>query len=322
MWETVMKKPGDVGRDFDQYAKDWADQQYKLEVQYSADELVRDESAAVQCPGDEWGDAEILRTQYRGLVDRLKLPKSVDVLEIGAGGGRSTVALLDALGDRAAAYHVIDVADAFVDTLRGRVNRELDIHIVSDVDVSMIESSSIDLVLAQSSWSHINLYDQYRYLRDLRRVLRPNAPLVVSGLFLLGVADDWTWNRFRRRVHQIDQGIEGVYHEFTSIGALTEMLARLGYQDVMVFAHGFVARRGALVGQSRHHATLSGRIDYRYRTHIDGWLADGRTLAAALPPGPPGPAPHGGRAASARAGVRRVRRSMARRVRAARQRWR
>jgi SAM-dependent methyltransferase len=315
-----MKKPGDVGRDFDQYAKDWADHQYKLEVQFSADGLVRDESAAVQRPGDEWGDAEILRKQYRALVDRLKLPRSVDVLEIGAGGGRSTAALLDALGDRAAAYHVIDVADAFVDTLRNRVSRELDIHIVSDVDLSMIEKSSIDLVLAQSSWSHVNLYDQYRYLRELRRVLRPNAPVVVSGLFLLGAADDWTWDRFRRRVHQIDQEIEGVYHEFTSIGALTEMLARLGYQDVTVFAHGFVARRGDLVGQSRHHATL-GRIDYRYCTNIDAWLAGGRTLAAALPPAPPGQVQQGRRTASARAGVRRVRRSMARRVRAARRRW-
>ena len=173
------------------------------------------------------------------------------MVEIGAGGGRSTVALLDALGS--------DAGGVPRDRRRGGLRRhacasgsprDLDIHIVSDVDVSFLADSSIDLVLAQSSWSHINLYDQYRYLRDLRRVLRPGAPVVVSGLFLLGAADDWTWNRFRRRVHQIDTGGAGVYHEFTSVATVGEMLARLGYTDVVVFPHAFVARRGKLVGNA------------------------------------------------------------------------
>jgi SAM-dependent methyltransferase len=307
-----VKRPGEVGRDFDEYAKAWAEQGYELEVGFSGEDVQRDASStAVRRPGDEWGDADALREQYRSLVNRLRLPASVDVLEIGAGGGRSTAAMLDVLGDRAGRYHVIDVADAFVDTLRKRVERELEIHIVSDVDVSMVPKGSIDLVLAQSSWSHISLYDQYRYLRDLRNVLKPGAPVVVNGLFVLGVADDWTWNRFRRRVHQIDRDIEGVYHEFTSVGAVTEMLARLGYQEVTVLPHGFVARRGKLTADA-HHASLPSGIGYGYGANLDRWSATGQAVPAVLPPGATGPA----RPAAASAGLRRVRRAVGRRVRA------
>lgn len=310
-----MKRASDVGRDFDKYAEEWAEQGYRLEVGYSGSGVERDEgSDAVQRPGDEWGDASVLREQYGALVERLKLPESVNVLEIGAGGGRSTGALLEVLGDRASTYHVIDVADAFVETLRRRVTRPLEIHIVSDVDVSMVPESSIDFVLAQSSWSHINLYDQYRYLRDLRNVLKHNAPVVVSGLFVLGLADDWTWNRFRRRVHQIDREIEGVYHEVTSVGALTEMLARLGYKDITVFPHGFMARRGKL-RNDQYAADLSSGIGYGYSADFADWLATGRTVRCMLPAVVPDP--RGAATAPPRpTGLRRIRRGVVRRLRA------
>lgn len=304
-----MKRASEVGKDFDKYAEEWSDQGYGLEVRFAGGEVERDAaSAAVQRPGDEWGDGDALRTQYQALVDRLGLPDTVNVLEIGAGGGRSTAAMLSVLGERAGRYHVIDVADAFVETLRRRIDRELDIHIVSDVDVSMVPEGSIDLVLAQSSWSHINLYDQYRYLRDLRTVLKPGAPVVVNGLFLLGVADDWTWNRFVRRVHQIDKEIEGVYHEFTSVGMATEMLTRLGYRDVTIFPHGFMARRGKLSG-SRHTKELPSGFGYGYAPNFDTWMATGASVPAVLPPGAQGPTPRP-------TGLRRVRRAVGRRLRA------
>ena len=279
-----MKSAGDVGKDFDEYARAWAEQNYELEVEGSVEGVVRAAgSAAVNLPGDEWGDAQVLRDTYAALVEALQLPDSVNVLEIGAGGGRSTAALLDVLGDRTGGYHVIDVADAFVETLRGRVTRLLDIHIVSDVDVSMIEDRSLDLVLAQSSWSHISFYDQYRYLRDLRSKLKHRAPVVVSGLFVVGLADGWTWNRFRRRVHQIDNGISGVYHEFISVGMLAEMLARLGYEDVVIFPHGFTARRGKLVDDA-FVSELPDGIRYEYAGSLSSWLTDGATTSGILPP--------------------------------------
>lgn len=313
-----MKRADEVGKDFNDYARAWSEQGYELEVGYTSEGLVREAgSAAVQLPGDEWGDGSVLRDQYDALVTRLALPRSVNVLEIGAGGGRSTAALLDVLGERVGDYHVIDVADAFVETLRGRVTRPLDIHIVSDVDVSMIEDRSLDLVLAQSSWSHISLYDQYRYLRDVRSKLKHRAPIVVSGLFVLGVADDWTWNRFRRRVHQVDQGIAGVYHEFTSVSMLAEMLARLGYEGVVVFPHGFVARRGKLVGDA-YVAELEA-FSFQYADNLSAYLGGEALAECGLPPVPVAPAVPPARQSGV---MSRSRNALARRARAVARRLR
>lgn len=282
-----MKRAGDVGRDFDEYATAWRQENYGLEVGFGADGVEREEgSAAVQVPGDEWGDIDGLRRQYGRLVDRLALPDRVNVVEIGAGGGRSTAALLDVLGERTGEYHVIDVSETFVETLKARVTRPIETHIVSDVDVSFLPDSSADLVIAQSSWSHINLYDQYRYLRDLRRVLARRAPLVVNGIFLLGTADDWTWNRFRRRVYQIDHELSGVYHEFTSLSASAEMLNRLRYRDITFFPHAMIARRGGM----EDRPTLAN-VKFGYSPRLDDWL-DGAPvtpmrLPRAVAPAPP-----------------------------------
>lgn len=164
----------------------------------------------VQLPSDEWGAVAPLLEAYRGFV-RTYWPDSevVNVGEIGAGGGRSTAALLDVLGPQAGDYHVVDVSPVFVEVLRSRIERPLTIHVVDDVDLSALPSEHFDLCLAQSSWSHNNLYDQYRYLRDLRRVLRPGGVVFVNGHFLLGTGDDWTWNRFCTRVRRIDESTVG-----------------------------------------------------------------------------------------------------------------
>lgn len=282
-----MKRADDVGRDFDEYATAWRQEDYGLEVGFDAVGVQREaDSPAVRVPGDEWGDIDALRLQYGRLVDRLALPDRVNVVEIGAGGGRSTAALLDVLGERTGDYHVIDVSETFVETLKARVSRPIETHIVSDVDVSFLPDSSADLVIAQSSWSHINLYDQYRYLRDLRRVLVRRAPIVVNGIFLLGTADDWTWNRFRRRVYQIDHGMSGIYHEFTSLSASAEMLNRLRYRDVTFFPHAMIARRG---GTEDRPALAT--VKFGYHPQLDSWLdgapATPMRLPRALAPSPP-----------------------------------
>ena len=132
--------------------------------------------------------------------------------------------MLDVLGERAGDYHIVDVSAGFVEVLKERIQPTPAVHIVEDVDLSSLPREHFDICLAQSSWSHINLYDQYRYLRELRKVMRQGGVVYVSGHFQLGTGNDWTWNRFVRRVDQIDRGAEGVVHEFTSIAALAEML--------------------------------------------------------------------------------------------------
>jgi len=306
-----MKRPEDVGRDFDEYARRWAEQEYALEVGWDGSGVARGDVAAVRRPGDEWGEQQKLVDDYTALVSLLRLPPTVNVLEIGAGGGRSTEALLQVLGTRAGTYHVIDVADAFVDTLRARIDRDLDIHIVSDVDTSFLEPRSIDLCLAQSSWSHVSLYDQYRYLRDIRTALTYRAPVVVSGVFMVGLGDDWTWNRFRRRVYQIDHRIDGVYHEFTSASGVAEMLARLGYTDIVLAGNAFVARRGKLV-EDQYASSLTD-VTFRRVGSLAEWAAGvpGVTVSMSGATTPPTPAGGDRRGLTARV-RRRISRAMGR----------
>jgi SAM-dependent methyltransferase len=257
-----MKRPKDVGQDFDEYARKWRSENYRMETAYdSVTGLVADptKQAEVQRAGDEWGEIEKLRELYRPLFDRLLVPlperrpllrrgrkagqdRTLNVMEIGAGGGRSTQAVIDTLGERIGDYHVVDVSREFVEVLKERIKRPVQVHVVSDVDLTGLPDAHFDLVLAQSSWSHISLYDQYRYLRELRRVMKHGAPVIVIGMFLLGNGDDWTWNRFRRRVNQIERDMSGVYHEVTGTSALVEMLTRLEYDIEVVTSNAFVAR--------------------------------------------------------------------------------
>jgi SAM-dependent methyltransferase len=242
-----VKRPKEVGRDFDRYAEDWDRDRYRMESggDSAGPEFADNKQIQVRHAGDEWGELDKLRTLYRPLFQRL-LPGAspVNIMEIGAGGGRSTQAVCDVLGDRIGDYHVVDVSRRFTDILEERIARPVTVHIVDDVDLSDAPGRHFDLCLAQSSWSHISVYDQFRYLRELRRVLRHGAPVVVHGIFLLGQGDDWTWNRFRRRVYQIDHQIEGVYHEFTGVAVIAEQLLRLEYNIEAIAGHGFVARSG------------------------------------------------------------------------------
>lgn len=280
-----MKSPGEVGADFDDYALRWRKEDYGLESGHTGHGVTRDASRSdmVQCPGDEWGDVAPLRDAYRSLIERFG-PKSssVNVVEIGAGGGRSTAVMLELLGSRCEEYHIVDVSTGFVKVLRERIERPLDIHIVDDIDLGELPADHFDICLAQSSWSHINLYDQYRYLRELRRVLRPNGVVYVNGQFLIGVGNDWTWDRFRRRVYQIDHGTKGVFHEFTSVSALAEMLTRLGYETCCINTAGFVARRGPL-RIDRGGNPLDGPITFPFNPSPHDFLRTGRVEMTSLP---------------------------------------
>jgi SAM-dependent methyltransferase len=234
-----MKRPDEVGKDFDAYVREWSEDGYS--VGSSPDGSA---SGTLTYPGDEWGEVAALVDLYRPLFQRLQVDKGpVNVLEIGAGGGRATVAVLEVLGDRIGDYHVIDVSSSFVEVLTERVSIPVSVHIVDDVDMSGLPLDHFDLCLAQSSWSHIGLYDQYRYLRELRPLLRYQAPLIVHGQFMLGTGDEWTWNRFLRRIYQIDHDVQGVFHEFTGVNVLVEQLARLEYEIEVIHKSGFVARR-------------------------------------------------------------------------------
>jgi SAM-dependent methyltransferase len=278
----LAKTPGDVGRDFDEYARRWQSAGYQMEKSWDGSEMTRSD-AAVRFPGDEWGEITDLIRLYEPLFERL-LPGSgsIDVLEIGAGGGRSTQAVIEVLGERIGEYHVVDVSEVFVSVLRERIDRPVEIHVIADVRLDGLPTNKFQLCLAQSSWSHISLYDQYLYLRDLRRVLAYDTPFVVNGQFMLGVSNDWTWDRFRRRVYQLEHHMEGVYHEFTGVGVLVEALRRLEWNIEVVHGSGFVARRGQ-ANPAAFVQNLPGPLSFPYLPTLHEYAEGVEPLEMSLP---------------------------------------
>lgn len=103
-------------------------------------------------------------------------------------------------------------------------------------------ASHFQLAYSQSCWSHVSLYDQYLYLRDLRKVIAYDGVFLVNGIFTFGGNIDWCFDRFRRRVHQNENNIEGVYHEFTGIDVLAELAVRLGWEIVVFTPQAFILR--------------------------------------------------------------------------------
>ncbi len=271
-----MKDPKSVGGDFDEYARRWREQNYRMEVAGGAAGLETGDAANVKLPGDEWGDIKPLLDLYSKMFAHyLPGDEKVNFVEIGAGGGRSTQCVLELLGERIDTYTVIDVSYEFTRTLKDRVGDAVEIEILSDVDLSALDADKYDFCLAQSSWSHISMYDQYRYLRELRRVMKDKAPVAVIGQFLLGVGKDWTFNRFNRRVYQIDKEIHGVYHEFLGVSSLAEFLERLRYRTDIVFNSGFIARdRAGSYGGLQHH--MKDEIRFPYLMSL-GAFFDGAT---------------------------------------------
>lgn len=266
----MVKTPGEVGRDFDEYAEKWEAAAYRMETSWDGSSMGRSDGE-LRYPGDEWGEIDELVDLYASLFARL-IPGEgrLNVLEIGAGGGRSTQALLEVLGARIDEYHVIDVSEVFLDILRGRIDRPVELHVVDRVDLSDLPADTFQLCVAQSSWSHISFHDQYLYLRELRRVLSHGAPLVVSGQFILGLGNDWSWDRFRRRVYQIENEIGGVHHEFTGVGILVETLARLEWDIEIIHGSGFVARRSQANPQA-FVRNLEGPLMFPFLETIDDY---------------------------------------------------
>ena len=239
------KSQADVGKDFDNYARDWSTQGYDLEVK-SPDgvNMERAGKEEVRVPGDEWGRQSDLERIYAAFFAKYGKAQT-NVLEIGSGAGRLTEVIVAKFRDQIADYHTLDVSSTMTGHLSERLaaqNFHATHHIGGSADLDNLPQNHFDIVISQSCWSHINLYDQYLYLRDIRKVVALEGILMVNGIFMLGGNNDWSWNRFRRRVSQKENDASGVYHEFTGHAATMEMALRLGWEVVVASDQGFILR--------------------------------------------------------------------------------
>lgn len=278
-----MKDTTSVGSDFDKYAKNWKSSEFGLEVGGDASGINTVPSDEVRRAGDEWGAQQALMEIYTRLFARyLPGAGAVNMLEIGPGGGRASECVIGLLDKRLDEYQAIDVSREYVKVAQERVGDRVNFNIIDKIELSALPAEHFDFCLAQSSWSHINLYDQFRYLRELRRVLKKDAPIAVIGQFIVGFGDDWAWNRLINRIAKQESGRDGIFHEFIGHSMLAEFLTRLGYSIDIIFRNGFVARNGG-VGSDR--ASITAPIAYPFAPTLDG-LFDGAAQIVTLPESP------------------------------------
>ncbi len=189
-------------------------------------------------------DSEALSKTYAAFFNKFGLYHAT-VLQIGAAQGRLTEMFAGGLATRIHDYHVIDTAPdelTSIKTLADSLNFPASVVAGDQTALAKLPENHFNVVVSQSHWSTISLYDQYLYLRDLRRVVAVEGILMVNGVFLLGGQNDWGWNRFRRRVSQMEQNATGVYHEFTGTHATIEMALRLGWEVIAMTNQAFIMR--------------------------------------------------------------------------------
>lgn len=239
-----MKSADQVGRNFDDYARTWRPNKYQMQVGGGATGIATEASGDLVLPGDEWGKQEELMRPYRAFIERY-LDRPSNFLEIGAGAGRLTGPLLDGFDALIRSYEAVDVSREMLDHLVERIGSrpKLNVRQIEGAsDMAHYADSHFDMVISQSCWSHVNMYFQYQYLRDLRRVIRKHGVLLVNGVFLMGFGADWSYLLFKKRILQLEQDMDCACHEFVGGLQTIEMCLRLGWVFEGIWWGGFAVR--------------------------------------------------------------------------------
>jgi SAM-dependent methyltransferase len=123
-------------------------------------------------------------------------------LEIGPGLGRITLPM----SKHCASITALDISSAMVkrtqETLAGLANfRAL---VITDEDLGFLEPQSFDLAYSIACFQHAEKKSLYRYLRGIRKALRPNGVLFFG---VMNLCSENGWNHF-------EAIIESDYPEF------------------------------------------------------------------------------------------------------------
>jgi SAM-dependent methyltransferase len=163
--------------------------------------------------GDEWNRPETIGADVPAealvahLVSTVFAPYFGDaaaggtLLEIGAGGGRFTQALLPCAGRIVAA----DTAPSMVALLRERFAAEPRVEplLLDGRGLGALGDASVDAAFSYDVFVHLSPWVMGLYLMELARVLRPGAPVVIHHANTLS---DLGWGRFVRDVERLRKG--------------------------------------------------------------------------------------------------------------------
>jgi SAM-dependent methyltransferase len=122
--------------------------------------------------------------------------KTCDViLEIGPGGGRFTEVLLP----KCTKLIAVETSPTMLDLLRDRFagDERLECQLVDGRGFGQVADDSVDAAFSYGVFVHLQHWDMYHYLAELRRVLKPGGKALIQHS---NVFSDLGWAKFTREV--------------------------------------------------------------------------------------------------------------------------
>jgi len=136
------------------------------------------------------------------ILKQLEIGPTDVVLEVGAGVGR----IAKVMAPHVREYHGIDISENMIGHARRRcadIDNVFLYHVPSS-DLSQFPSSKFDAVIFQVVLIHLDREDAFHYIKEARRVMKPNGRIWAQFYNLL---HERGWNEFRFAVdHGIEQG--------------------------------------------------------------------------------------------------------------------
>ncbi|MBN1490500.1 MAG: methyltransferase domain-containing protein [Phycisphaerae bacterium] len=232
------KPPTHYERGWDEYARHW--QKGIERVTWSSvskRHVPTDDQSTIERPGDEWGVAPVI---FERLLEPAISRDSV-VLEIGPGSGR----ISEQVYPHCRELHVVEISDEMIAALHDRLGQppNVYVHKVHDVDLSMFADNTFDMAYSIGVFVHLQIEDIYRYLRDLRRVLKPGAFFILEGY--ADLEGEAKWHSFLEKVAAFDAGYRDNPRcfQFVSSEMLAKFYAALDWLPEP-FEHGLRLRCG------------------------------------------------------------------------------
>jgi len=209
---------------WDHYARHWRpDRRLAWDARGQGWVPAADQSGIVH-PGDEWAEADRIVAR---LIRPMLSPDAV-VLEIGPGSGRITQRVLPHCRE----LHAVEISSEMIAALHRRLGNPPGLHVVKvqDADLSMFGDDSFDAAYSIGVFVHLQMEDIFRYLRELRRVLKPGASFVIETV--CDPDEPRHWHNFLKRIADIDAGRrdDPCRFHFISASVLRKFCDHLGWR--------------------------------------------------------------------------------------------
>jgi SAM-dependent methyltransferase len=173
------------------------------------------------------GNYEAVGQLEASLLNTLGVSPSSSILDIGCGTGRLAYALRRS---HRGSYVGTDILQELLDHAKLKAARDDWHFLLSSAPPLPLESRSIDVTCVFSVFTHLMDEDVYRYLEDIRRVLKPGGRLIFSYLDFSVYSHQEVFN------HMLADPLRTVLNRFTTKSCLGALLTHAGFSEFEFWA--------------------------------------------------------------------------------------